>query len=388
VAARLEDLTVESLRRRGTEKWSTHGPEVLAAWVAEMDFPTAPAVKQAAAEAVEREAFGYPLADARTELPSATAEWLSARFGWEVDPARVHLLPDVLKGVQLAVEHFTPDRSAIALPTPAYMPFFEIPRVTRRPVVEIPMGRELPLDGIEAALAGGAGCVILCNPCNPLGLSYSREELEELAAVVERHRARVVADEIHAPLTYPGSSHVPYASVSPAAAGHSITLVSASKAWNLPGLKCAQAVITNAVDEERWGSLSELDTHGASTVGIAASVAAYRHGRGWLDEVVAYLDANRRLLAELLADRLPAVAYRPPDATYLAWLDCRGLELGEEPAGFFLREARVAASPGSIFRGHGPGHIRFNFATSSSLMTAMVEAMAQAVSRPRGRRPT
>jgi cystathionine beta-lyase len=338
-----------------------------------MDFATAPVVRRALADAVEREAFGYVPRD--NPLPEVTSEWLARRYGWDVDPARVHVLPDVLKGVELAVRHFTPESSAIILPTPAYMPFFEVPRATRRPLVQVPT---LDLDAIDAAFAGGAGCVILCHPCNPLGHSYTVEEMSALSEVVERHGGLVVADEIHAPLTYPVSRHVPYASISSVTAAHTVTAVSATKAWNLPGLKCAQVVVGN---EERWGAISSLETHGSSSLGVVASIAAYRHGEAWLDEVVEYLDSNRRELAGLVEEHLPGAVYTMPDATYLAWIDCRPLRLEEEPAEFFLREAKVATSPGPAFGGDGPGHIRFNFATSKDLVRRMFEAMGAALAQ-------
>jgi cysteine-S-conjugate beta-lyase len=265
------------------------------------------------------------------------------------------------------------------------MPFFEVPKVVGRPLVEVPMARdggrfELDLDGIDAALAGGAESVILCQPCNPLGRAYTRAELEALARVVADRGGRVVADEIHGPLTY-SKPHLPYASVSEEAANHCVTLTSASKGWNLPGLKCAQVIITNAADEARWQQISRLRTHGASTIGIEANVAAYRAGAAWLDATLGYLDANRRLLAALLAELLPEVAYTVPEGTYLAWLDFGALDLDEEPAEYFLAAARVAMSPGLAFGAGGKGYARLNFATSSKILEQAVTAMADAVPR-------
>jgi cysteine-S-conjugate beta-lyase len=366
-------LTSEQLRLRRTAKWSTNPPDVLPAWVAEMDFATDPTVSAALAEAVRLESFGYPVRD--DLLPAVTARWLEHRFDWRVAPERIQVLPDVLSGVEVAVRYFTPEGSAVILPTPAYMPFFDIPVVTRRPVIEI---ATLDLEALDAAFASGAGCLILCHPCNPLGHSYTLEELTALAEVVESHRRFVVSDEIHAPLTYPGRSHVPYASVSPAAAAHSITLMSASKAWNLAGLKCAQAVVG---DIERWEEIPALAVHGPSSLGVAATVAAYSEGEPWLDETVSYLDDNRRELASLLEVHLPGTIYKVPDATYLAWIDCRPLGLETEPSEFFLNEAKVATSPGPAFGGDGPGHIRFNFASSRDLMGEMIERMGASLAR-------
>lgn len=384
-----DNFTPESLRRRGSIKWSHYEPNVLNFWVAEMDFAAAPVVRAAALDTVEREEFGYPVRENASELPGAVAEWELRRYGWKVDSAQVHIVPDVLKGIELGIERFSPTGSAVILPTPAYMPFFVVPGVVNRPIIEVPTlvegGRRLlDLEGIEAAFAAGAGTIVLCHPYNPLGRVFTMEELVALSKVVDRHGGRVVSDEIHAPLTYPDNRHIPYASISETTAGHTLTAMSASKAWNLPGLKCAQVITSNSVDEERWRSLSPMKTHGASTIGIRTNTAAFLHGSGWLDDALAYLDGNRHLLGELLREHLPEVGYTPPEGTYLAWLDCRGLALDREAADFFLEEAQVGTNPGPAFGGDGPGHIRFNFATSRSILEQGIEAMATAVRRRRG----
>ena len=376
-----DDLDPEELRARRTVKWSKYGPDVLAAWVAEMDFPVAPAVLDAITDAVVRQQFGYPTDDADTGLPEAFAAWSQDHHGWPVDPARVHSLPDVVRGVELAIESFSRPGSPVILPTPAYMPFFTVPGRVGRAVIEVPMrpgddGRcELDLDAIDAAFAAGAASIILCHPYNPVGRAFTVAELAALAEVVDRHGGRVISDEIHAPLTYRPAQHVPYASISDLTAGHALTITSPSKAWNLAGLKCAVAVTSNDADEQRWSTMA-ASAEGASTIGIEASIAAYRDGGPWLDAAVAYLDQTRTWLAELLADRLPAVRYTPPEATYLAWLDCRGLDLPVEPAEFFLDHARVALNAGPAFGAGYHGFARMNLATSRALLERMVDAMA------------
>jgi cysteine-S-conjugate beta-lyase len=364
-------------------KWNRFDDDVLALWVAEMDFPTAPVVKAAITDAVEREQFGYSRLDGETGLPEATAAWSARRYGWEVDPNRVHLLPDVLRGIELAIEAFSPPGSAVVLPIPAYMPFFEVVKMLDRPLIEVPMATDsgrfmLDLEGIERAFRAGAGTLILCNPYNPLGRAFSAEELGALSLVVARNDARVISDEIHGPITY-GQTHVPYASVAAEAADHSVTMVSGSKAWNLPGLKCAQIILTNARDEEIWSQIPGLRTHGASTIGIAANIAGYNEGAAWLDETLAYLDHNRRALAELLAKYLPEVRYQIPEATYLSWLDFRGLELPVEPAEYLLEHARVAVNPGLAFGSNGSGCVRLNFATSRAILEEAIIRISSAV---------
>lgn len=379
-----DDVTVETLLRRGTLKWSLYGPDVLALWVAEMDFHTAPSVMEALRSAVDREEFGYPFEGPDSGMPEALALWQKRRYGWEIDPGGVVTLPDVLKGVELALDTFTPAGSPVVVPTPAYMPFFDVLNALRRPIVEVPAVfdggvRRLDLDGISAAFGQGAASLILCNPHNPLGRSYTKEELAALAEVVDSHGARVVSDEIHGPLTYPGGRHVPYATAAPDAAAHSLTLVSATKGWNLPGLKCAQMILTNDVDRQRWKAVPSIRSHGASTLGIRATLAAYREGEEWLDEVLRYLDSNRYLLKRLLAETLPDVGYSVPEATYLAWLDFTAMNLEGESAQVLRERARVATNPGSAFRGDGPGHVRLNFATSKAILSQAVERIAGAL---------
>ena len=363
-------------------KWSLYGPDVLAAWVAEMDYDVAPPVRAALLAAIDREDFGYAAADT-TELTTACSGFLASAFGWEVAPTRIFLVADVLAGIAGALDVFSPPACRVVVPTPAYPPFFEIITLGGREVVEIPLvhdgGRPaLDLDAIDTALQTGARAVLLCNPHNPTGRAFDHEELAHLAEIVDRNRARVIADEVHAPLVHPGGVHVPYATVSAAAAEHAITVTSASKAWNLAGLKCAQVVTSNHDDAKQWRALPVFKVAGPTPIGIAASTAAYRDGQPWLRQLVAYLDANRRLLGELIETELPGVAYDAPEATYLAWLDCAGLGL-DDPATFFLRDARVALSDGPPFGAGNDHHVRLNFATSRALLEQIVRAMGAAI---------
>jgi cysteine-S-conjugate beta-lyase len=265
------------------------------------------------------------------------------------------------------------------------MPFFDVIPIAGRRIVEVPMvltgsRATLDLDRIDAAFTAGAGSIILCHPHNPMGMSSTRAELEGLAAVVERHGGYVISDEIHAPLTYPDRSHIPYASISPLTAAHSITFSSASKAWNLAGLKCALAITTNDDDLARWQGFTQ-QAQGASTLGIEASVAAFSDGASWLDDVLAYLDTTRRWFGVLLHEHLPELQYTPPEATYFAWIDCQRLALPEDPAAFFLRYGDVAVNEGAKFGRGFEAFIRLNLATSRPILEQIVRAMAQAVSR-------
>lgn len=374
-------VDVDRLRQRRTVKWRLFGADVLAAWVAEMDFDVAPVVRAAIVDAVDREDFGYVEPDL-SELTTACAAFCADRFGWEVQPPRIVPVADVLRGIWAALDVFAPAGGTVVVPTPAYPPFFEVIELTGRTVVAVPLavhgGRDsLDLDAIDAALAAGAATVLLCSPHNPTGRVFTADELGSLAEIVERRGARVIADEVHAALTHPGATHVPYASVSNVAAGHSVTVTSASKAFNLAGLKCAQLIATNHDDASRLRALKVFEVPGPTPMGIAASTAAYRDGGPWLDELVAYLAANRVHLVERLAADLPGVTCRPPEATFLAWLDCAALGT-EDPARFFLDDAKVALSDGPPF---GPGceqRVRLNFGTSRGVLDRVIDAMATA----------
>jgi cysteine-S-conjugate beta-lyase len=377
----INDTTAAMLRARGSVKWSTPGPDGFGAAVAEMDFGAAPAILDALAALSATENFGYLSPVLGRELVDACADFQQRRHGWAVDPELIHPVPDVIKALEIAITYYSKPGSPVILPTPAYMPFLSVPGQLGREIIQVRMHEEagfftLDLDAIDAAFRAGGDLLIFCNPCNPLGRVYTQQEITQLTAVVDRHGGRVFADEIHAPLVYPGLRHIPYASTSDTAAAHTLTGTSASKGWNLPGLKCAQVILSSAADEERWAELGHIAWRGASSPGVAANIAAYRHGEAWLDEVLAYLDENRRLLADLLARQLPQVRYRPPDGTYLAWLDCTAMNLDGSPGALLTEQAHLTVVDGPAFGEGGPGSFRFNFATPQPLLTEMVERAA------------
>jgi cystathionine beta-lyase len=378
-------ISIDELRRRGSVKWTRGGPDVIGAFVAEMDFGAAPAIEAALLDVIARADFGYLSEHAIADMAQACAAWQQDAYGWTVDPARIRPLPDVVKGLEAAIQVFSVPDTPVILPTPAYMPFLLVPPRLGRRIIQVPMipaedGRfALDLDGIDAAFKAGGQLLILCNPCNPVGRVYTRDELSALAGVVDRNGGLVFADEIHAPLVYPGGKHIPYAGISGQAAAHAVTATAASKGWNLPGLKCAQLILTNDADAATWAENGFMFEHGASTPGVRASTAAYQAGGGWLADVVGYLDGSRALLAGLLAEQLPAIGYRPPEGTYLAWLDCRDLGIDDSPAEFFLAKARVLLTDGGACGDAGRGHVRLNFATPRPVLAEIVRRMAEAV---------
>ena len=383
-AAAQDRVSVRELRSRGGLKWTYAGPDVLGAFVAEMDFGTAPAVEAALRDVIARRDYGYLSPAAVAGMAQACATWLREQHGWDVPAERIRPMADVIKGLETAITVFSRPGSPVILPTPAYMPFLSVPPLLGREIIQVPMATQdgrlvLDLDGINAAFRAGGHLLILCNPCNPVGRVYTGAELAAVSEVVARHGGRVFADEIHAPLVYPGHRHIPYASVSARAAAQAITATSASKGWNLPGLKCAQIILTSEQDAETWAAVSRLTEHGASTPGVRANTAAFASGGGWLADVVGYLDGNRVLLAELLAGHLPGAGYQPPEGTYLAWIDCRPLGLGDSPGEFFLDKAGVMVNDGPAFGEAGRGHIRLNFATPRPVLTEIVRRLGAAL---------
>lgn len=390
---RWDQLTEAELRRRQAgEKW-TRFPDCIGAFVAEMDFGTAPAVTNALRDAVDRHAFGYLPEPLAHDLGEACAELYAERWGWAPPAAWIRPVADVIKAAEIAIRLYSPAESAVILPTPNYMPFVKLPQELGRPLIEVPMRRgsnrwEFDLEAIDAAFAAGGHTLILCNPANPLGRVFDRQELEALAAVVEAHSGRVFADEIHAAIVYSedGHSHIPYASLNGRTASHTLTAFSASKAWNVPGLKCAQLLFSNEADVAIWEERGGFLGYGASTLGVTANIAAYRHGGGWLAEVLSYLAANRQLLGEMLTELMPAIDYLPPEGTYLAWLDMhaaigrgsKDLE-SEDLATRVRQESRVALTDGADCGAAGRGFLRFNFALPRPLLEESVRRLASAL---------
>jgi cystathionine beta-lyase len=376
----LTQLSLEHLRLRRSAKWRYFDPDVLPAFVAEMDFPLAPPVKIALAEAVELDDTGYGYPDP-LGLADAYAEFAAARFGWEVDPARVAAAPDVVNAITSLLRKLAKPGDRVVINTPVYHPFFSIIEELGLELAEVPLvDGELDVDGIDAEFRAGAVALVLCSPHNPTGTMPTEAQLRAIAASAAANGAWVLSDEIHSPLTLPGARHVPFLGVSDEAREHGIALVSASKAFNLAGLNCAQFVTASERAQTVIEELPFIAKH-AGHFGLLATVAAYRDGAAWLDDVIAVIDHNRALLAELLAATLPEVAYTPPRAGYLTWLDLRALELGDDPSEVLLERGRVALNPGPMFGEQGKGHARLNIGTSPALVEEAVKRIGKAVGR-------
>ncbi|MGM0384683.1 MAG: MalY/PatB family protein [Actinomycetota bacterium] len=374
-----ESFTPERLHGR-SEKWSRG--DAIGAGVAEMDFGIAPAIADVLRESVDAGAVGYPTDAQLAGVRTACAAWYARTYGWEVAPGLVHVTADVLTGLLLTLRHFLPAGAPVILPIPNYMPFLSLPEVYGHPVLRVPGATDahgryaMDLDAIDAAFRAGGRLLILCNPHNPVGRVYDRAELEALAAVVERHGGRVFSDEIHAPLVLdPSRHHVPYASLSPAATAHTVTAIAASKGWNIPGLKCAQLVLSED-DTAAFAPFAPITGHQASTPGLLATARAYTDDGGWLAEVVGHLGGNATLLGDLLASELPDIGYREPEGTYLAWLDTTALA-PRNPSRRFAEHGVVTTDGAAC---GVPRFTRFNFAAARGTLEQAVALMAASVS--------
>ena len=386
---RFDDITVESLRDTGSMKW-TRMPGHLSAFVAEMDFGTAPAVTKSLQNSTDKALWGYLPPAVTHDMSEATSEFLRSRYSWEVPSSRIYPTADVLSAYEVVLERFTRPGSAVIVPTPAYMPFLTLTPLRGRDIIQVPMiegegGRpEMDLEGITSAFDQGAHLLILCNPHNPLGRVYTESELLALADVIEAQGGVVFSDEIHAPITFDDHRHIPYASLNETTASHTLTATSASKAWNIPGLKCAQLIVSHDEHQASMKDIAFIVSHGAATPGVAANTAAYREGGEWLEDVLAYIDGNRTLLSELLATHLPGVTYREPEGTYIAWLDARDLPdiKGDRSwAQFFSDEAKVGLTDGALCGEAGVDHLRLMLATPHHILEKIVLAMAEAVKK-------
>jgi cysteine-S-conjugate beta-lyase len=391
----LEELTLEQLRRRTSMKWRAHPADVLPLWVAEMDVSLAPTVAEAIHRAVDNGDTGYPYG---TGYAEAVSEFASQRWEWhDLEVSRTAIVPDVMLGVVEVLRLVTDRGDAVIVNPPVYPPFYAFVSHDGRRVVEAPLGSDgrLDLDALEEAFAhardsGGNVAYLLCNPHNPTGSVHTVDELRGVAECARRFGVRVVSDEIHAPLILPGARFTPYLSVP--GAENALALMSASKAWNLCGLKAAVAIAgpESAADLRR---MPEEVSHGPSHLGIIAHTEAFRTGGNWLDALLQGLDANRTLLGDLVAEHLPGVKYLRPQGTYLTWLDCRQLGFDDEavveglavvsdlagPARWFLDHSRVALTSGHAFGTGGAGHVRVNFATSQAILVEAVSRMGRAL---------
>jgi len=367
-------LSLEQLQRRRSIKWRHHPADVLPAWVAELDVPLADPVRDVLLQAVQDGDTGY--ADPE-DLAKAFGGFAARRWGWAVDPERCWPVPDVIAGIEQALIALTSPGDGVVICPPVYTPFFSVLPHSGRTAVLVPLTASgaLDLPGIDRALAGGARAVLLSSPHNPTGRVWTAAELDALDEVVRPHGAVVLSDEIHAPLTLPGTVFTPYLGAGERSA---VAVVSASKAFNLAGLKAALVVAGDEQVQARLDALPAPVAFRPGHLGVLAGTAAYEEGDAWLAALVAHLDRNRALLADLLREHLPQITWEPPQASYLAWLDCR--RIGPAPAQLFLDSGRVALAEGTDYGEQGAGFARLNIGTTGPLVQEAVRRMSAAVS--------
>lgn len=366
-------------------KWRAFPDDVLPLFVAESDFPLAPPIADVLHAAIDNSDTGY--APPTSELPEAFAGFAQARWGWSVDPEQVWTTTDVGVAVVECLRRVTKPGDGVIITPPVYFPFFDLVEESGATVVEVPLaggldeGWSLDLAGIEAAFKAGARAFLLCNPHNPVGLAHSAADLSAVADLAAKYGATVVSDEIHGPLTFADATFTPFLNVSDTAREVGICVTAASKAWNLAGLKCAVLVTAGGPNQAIVGTMPLEVYWRTSLLGLKASIAAYRDSVDWFDGILSSLDANRKLLATLLAEHLPDVKYRMPQSTYLAWLDFREFGWGDDPAAHILEHAKVALSNGPPFGKQGIGFARLNMACSPEMLA---EAVTRIAAIPRG----
>jgi len=375
----IDEIPLEELRARRSVKWREYPAEVIPAWVAEMDFTLAEPIAAVLHAAIERSDTGYRWAN---EVPAALAEFAGTEWSWHIDPERVLVLGDVMTGIAQSLAQFTEPGDHIVINPPIYPPFFStVEKVAGRTVREVPLrrsgaGYEIDIEAMQQAFADPqVRGYVLCSPHNPTGTVHSRETLQVIADLAAEHGVLVISDEIHAPLTLPGAVHAPYLSVADDDA-RAVACLSASKTWNIPGLKCAQVVGTGATASVLREQVPLEATFGVGHFGVLGTLAAYRDGGAWRSQMLEVLDRRRRQLVDGLT-RTEGVQVAWPEASYLAWVRIDGL--GEDPAQVLLDEGNLALNSGLPFGGAGIGHVRINFATSETLLAEVLHSLGAVV---------
>jgi len=384
--SRLDSIDAQTLRRRRSAKWSVASGDMIAASVADMDFPVAPAIAEVLSQMIDADDLGYPPGQTPAGLPTVFAHRMHERFAWDVDPERVEVMTDVVQGLYLAIGAFSREGDALVTPSPVYPPFLDALRATRRVPVwkryePAAGGYRIDFDRLRAELTPRTRMLLVCNPHNPTGRVLAERELEELAGIALARDLVIVSDEIHADLVYTGARHVPFAKILPEISARTITLTSATKAFNIAGLRCAVAVFGS---EEMQRRFSHVDRHirgGLGSFGLAATEAAWTRCQDWQDEVLRYLEGNRDFVADFVRRQWPQVVHAAPEATYLSWLDFRAYALEPTPCAFFREHAHVLLAAGEDFGEAGCGFARVNFATSRAILAEVLERMDRALAR-------
>lgn len=369
-------------RQVPTSKWDRYPDGVLPMWVADMDFAVAEPIVAALRDRLDHPVFGYGGPGPAT-LRDLIAADMQDLYGWSISPADVVFLPGVVPGFNQALKAFTQPGDRLVVETPVYPPIlaaasnWDLAR-SDAPLLPITEGSAVDLGRLTEAL-GDASAFLLCNPHNPTGRVRTRAELEAIGKACLASGAVIISDEIHCDIVFGDGRHIPIATLSPEIANRTVTLMAASKTYNIAGLKTAYAIIPNADLRQRFAAANLGMSEGANVLGLIATEAALKHGRPWKKELLAYLEDNRDHLVARLTREIPEVRVNAPDATYLAWLDCSALDLGDAYR-FFLDKAKVAFNPGASF-GADDQHVRLNFGCPRRLLDEGIDRMVKALSQ-------
>ncbi len=373
------------LRARPGIKWHRYADDVLPAWIAEMDFGVAEPIERAMRHLTDEASYGYEPPNRPAALADAFAAHMQERFAWAVGPERVVPVADLVQALFTLVSVFSERGQGVVLQTPIYPPFLNAVRETGRRLVEhrlLDDGSRFVVDtaSLRDVFGPDVPVMLLCNPHNPTGRMLERRELEAIAASAIERNMVIVSDEVHADLAYPGQQHIPLASLGPEIAERTVTLTSATKAYNIPGLRCGLMAFGSAALRERFrAAIPDRMLGVVNRFGIEATICAWRECGPWLVEVLQQLRVNRERVRAFFSTELAEIEVYAPEATYLAWLDCSRVQLPGGPQAFFLERARVALNDGADFGPPGQGHVRLNFATTSAILEEILGRMARAV---------
>lgn len=380
---KFDDLDITRLRTKDAMKWKKYPDDVLPLWVADMDFPIADEIKEAMVAYMDTDNFGYAEYEGLPGLKEAVIERMSRRYDWEINAEHIMPISGIVQGLFLSILATSSENEEVVVQTPVYGPFMlAVEKLNRVPVYnqlyKDEAGWGIDFDLLESQISPATRMIMLCNPHNPVGRAYTRNELEKLAEIVLKHRLWVVSDELHSDLIYFGCKHIPFASLSPEIAERTITLFGATKTFNLAGLKTGFLASENTALLERINTIALGLVAKPNVLGQIATIAAYQKGDEWLGSVLNYLDKNRLFIAKYVSENLEQVKYLAPEASYLAWLDMSKYDL-ENPSEFLLKNAKVALNDGAWFGPGGEGYVRLNFATSQDIIHEALERIKKAL---------
>lgn len=358
--------------------------DLLAAWVADMDFATPPFVMDALKQRLEHPILGYTAEPA--DYKPAIIDWERKLHGWDIEPEWISFIPGIVRGIGMVINVFTRPGDDVVIMPPVYHPFRIVPEENGRNVVNVPLIEDadhcyhMDFVALEKLDTKG-GLLILSNPHNPGGRMWTADELRRLAEICKHKNLLVISDEIHADMALWGKSHVPFASVNEAAASNSITFCAPSKTFNIPGIVSSFAVVPDKAIRERFYSWLTANELGEGPIfSYIAAIAAYRHGKEWRDEMLRYVEDNIRFVEDYCARHLPGVKALRPDASFLVWLDCRGLGLNHDALiDLFVNKAHLALNDGAMFGKEGEGLMRLNVGTPRTTLTQVLDRLATAL---------